>query len=185
MELFDYADVRLGTRADCDYPSITGYEAANLVSKHGSAQSPPSHIARLSLLDTRAGFLAESFVKPPVEITFNLHFPVSLAAVVVNPRVRMQTAKHVSLFVMRDRGQKWEYISRLEWADGHATPLLGAHNQELDAQTVARVVAGSGSASANMPITWAPMERAPPSLHMVSAVKLRIATMHNSGALGI
>ncbi|KAJ2704608.1 hypothetical protein H4R19_005216 [Coemansia spiralis] len=36
-----------------------------------------------------------------------------------------------------------------------------------------------------MPITWAPMERALPSLHMVAAVKLRIATMHNSGALGI
>ncbi|KAJ2771258.1 RING finger protein 37, partial [Coemansia nantahalensis] len=187
VELFDFADARLGTQAACDYPSITGYAVANLLSKHRSAQSPASHAvhAQLSLFDTRTGFLAESFVKPPVEVTFTFAFPVSLAAAVVNPRVRMHTAKHVSLFVMSGRGQRWEYVSRLEWTDGHATPLRGAHNQELGAQTVARVAARCGSAGAGTPIAWAPMERAPASLHNVAAVKLRIASMHNAGALGI
>ncbi|KAJ2779697.1 RING finger protein 37 [Coemansia javaensis] len=180
MELFDFADSRLGTRVECEHPSIAGYEAGGLVDKQrrdvGTCLSP---------LAARGGFLAESFVKPPAEVVFRLPFPVSLGAVVVSPRARMQVAARVSLFVLRSRGERWDYVGRIEWADDGSACAGAVHNQELSAPAVARLAAAGGSLCEATPGAWAPMERTPDSLHMTAAVKVRIASMHRAGALGV
>ncbi|KAJ1727147.1 hypothetical protein LPJ61_004729, partial [Coemansia biformis] len=60
MELFDFADVRLGTQVGCEYPSITGYEVGNLIHKQYDTRALPGDAAhaQMSLLDARPGFMA-------------------------------------------------------------------------------------------------------------------------------
>ncbi|KAJ2162266.1 RING finger protein 37 [Coemansia sp. RSA 552] len=182
IELFDFADSRLGTTVEWGHPSVNGYEASNLLDKTGAALH-----SSISLLGTPAGFMAESFIKPPAELTLQLPFPVSLAAVVVNPRIRRHLAKYASLFVMGDRGQRWEYIGKLSWPDETRAQPLALCNGELDPHAVSSAVAGHGGSTCGgpPPCVLTQMERSPTSLHSVLQVKLRISAMHEAVALGI
>ncbi|KAJ1832574.1 RING finger protein 37 [Coemansia sp. RSA 2711] len=180
MEIFDLADARLGATISVEYPSVNGYEPENLLVKHNASQA--SGVQLLSPLNTATGFMAESFVKPPVELTLTLPFQSSLAAIAINPRVRMHMAKHVSLFMMSERGQRWEYLGRLQWPSDNDARPLGLCNQELHPATVEQAMNMRGCLY--RPSSWRPIERASESLHFVSKIKIRIASMHNSVALG-
>ncbi|KAJ2354783.1 hypothetical protein IWW50_002037 [Coemansia erecta] len=125
--------------------------------------------------------MAESFVKPPAELIITLPYQVSLAAVIVNPRVRMNVAKHVSLFVMSDRGVKWEYVGKMMWMDEGSGRLQGMCNKELNPAQI-NSARRDGEPAVE---TWQPIEKAPESLHFVRKIKVRLAAMHNSVALGI
>ncbi|KAJ2726272.1 RING finger protein 37 [Coemansia sp. Benny D115] len=185
VKLFDYADSRLGTTAQCEYPSVNGYEVLNLLDKQRQAgfAGADQVISAICRASRPSGFMVEPFVKPPVDIIITLHHYVSLAAIVINPRIRMHSAKVVTLHIWNDRLQKWDYVARLVWEDDHAVAPRGVCNQELGWQPVAQASALQGK----MPAVshWLPIEKAASALHFVSRIKLRVSSVHGAQPPGL
>lgn len=124
--------------------------------------------------------MAESFLKPPIDIVIELPHMVSLAAVSVDPRIRLlHSARVVSLFIQRrlknvPQNDQWEFLGRLIWSEESGQHKAGLCNKELNPQILDKNTQ-----------SWTPMERDPNILHYVTKIKIRISSMHRVYALGI
>ena len=90
MTGINFCDGRIGTRLVCSKVAMDGYEASNLlISTAAGGRSK--------------GFLAETFVRPPVDVT--LHFPcnVDIESVVICGRVGMQKTCGVEMLLNTNR----------------------------------------------------------------------------------
>ncbi|KAJ2876293.1 RING finger protein 37 [Coemansia aciculifera] len=183
IELFDYADTRLHTTLTCETPSADSYEATNLLSK---IHHPPT----ISLLPSPPrSFMAESFVKPPIDLVFQLPYTVSLAAIAIDPRIRQSSAKSINVYILRgtlDAWHKWILVGRMTWESEEYQPR-GLCNKELNPQVVGQVASRlqCGSLCAAGSVVWQPIDPPPDTLHSVNIVKLRISAMHQAHALGL
>ncbi|KAJ2809378.1 RING finger protein 37, partial [Coemansia furcata] len=180
IELFDYADTRLHTTITCEVPSADHYEATNLLDK----LPPPPTI----LPSPPRSFMAEAFVKPPIDILLHLPHAVSLAAIAVDPRVRQSRAKCISIFILRgtlDAWHKWVLLGRMLWEPESAQPR-GLCNKDLSPQVVSQTASRiqRGSLCEAGP-AWQPIDLLPDMLHSVSTVKVRISAMHQAHAPGL
>ncbi|XP_059142591.1 RING finger protein 37-like [Physella acuta] len=81
--LVNFALDILGTTVEADKVSTDGHECANLISSNWQIR--------------RKGFLAESFIKPPVNITFTFPCWVSIDQVVLTPSVGQQQSMQIEL----------------------------------------------------------------------------------------
>ncbi|KAJ1959590.1 RING finger protein 37, partial [Dipsacomyces acuminosporus] len=189
VELFNYADSRLGARISCDYPSTNGYEVESLICKQASSQASSQQLLShsLSIPQTGNGFMAESFVKPPVEVTIHIPYAVSLAAIVINPRIRVHTAKVVTVFVQSSGRDRWEMLGRMVWQDAQNARPSGMCNKELGPQTILAAASqfASSICSSTSISAWTPIERQPGVLHSVKSIRLRISSMHGATILGL
>ncbi|KAI8320145.1 U-box-domain-containing protein [Martensiomyces pterosporus] len=183
VELLDYADSRLGTQISCDYPSTTNFEIENLIAEHRHSTS--QHLLH-SLAAASRGFMAESFVKPPVELILAFPYELSLAAIALNPRVRMHTAKVITVYV-EGGWERWEMAGRMIWPDPEDARPLAMCNKELNPQIVQNAASRCpGSICSSMRAgSWMPIEKPPGVLHSVRRVKLRISSMHGAHILGL
>ncbi|XP_076439695.1 RING finger protein 37-like [Babylonia areolata] len=87
--LVNFALECLGTEVSSDKVSRDGYEPGNLLCHSGAAWNRP-------------GFLAESFIKPPVTLTFKLPCPVNLQSIILDPKVGTQRSSSVEIFSAAD-----------------------------------------------------------------------------------
>ncbi|KAJ2658876.1 RING finger protein 37 [Coemansia sp. RSA 1200] len=199
MELFDYADSRVGTAVSCTSPSTTGYEVAGLLSKRPSTTteywpSPPLHLINNAAGSSTGGFMAESFVRPPVDVVFALPHQTSLAAVVVDPRIRHGRIRHATVFTMGANRTRWECVGRLV-CEKETRCCYALHNSDVapEMMRTARihgsscgVPAPSTAAAGPSHISWTCMRAPVPSaLHYVSRIKLTIASMHDAHVPGL
>ncbi|KAJ2636623.1 RING finger protein 37 [Coemansia sp. RSA 1286] len=184
LDLFDYADHRIGTTVTCDYPSATNHDIQTLLNKQPFADNSSLPI---SLGTTQpSGFLAESFVKPPLEITFTFAHPISLAAITINPRARQHSAKSILAYIWNQRHQKWTPIGRIFWDQQMMGSVQALCNRELNPQAVARAAAARKSQiSINQGVArWLPIEPTR-AMHSVEKVKIKITSMYHAHTLGL
>ncbi|KAJ1731772.1 RING finger protein 37, partial [Coemansia sp. Benny D160-2] len=192
MELFDYADARVGTTVSCASPSTTGYEADNLLRKHHGAPGTGCE-APLPLLppSSSTGFMAESFVRPPVDVDFALPHMTSVAAIVVDPQIRRgRIVRQAAVFAMGANRTRWERIGSLDVPDDHAHCCVALHNADVaPAMLRAARIHGSNpgllappttATGSSRPIRWSPLQPPTPStLHHVGRIRLTIVAMHD------
>ncbi|KAJ2392772.1 RING finger protein 37 [Coemansia sp. RSA 2603] len=131
--------------------------------------------------------MAESFVKPPVEIVLQFPYELSLAAVVVDPRIRMHSAKMISVLIWNKRFNKWEYSGRLTWENEDNTTPQALCNRDLEPQVVSysAQLHGSQLCRSLSASQWLPLEKHEEALHHVSQIKVRINSMHRAQTLGL
>ncbi|KAJ2743769.1 RING finger protein 37 [Coemansia sp. BCRC 34301] len=169
IELFDYADTRLGITIDSTSPSTDNYEASNLIAKHTSA----------------LGFMASAFVKPPVDLEFRLPHTITLACILVDPRMRQSSAKSISIYVMNS-WHKWMLIGRMTWDNEQNMPCA-LHNSDLTPQVVSQTAGRQASnflGAGGPRVIWQAIGPPPRSLLAVSGIRVRISAMHQAHALG-
>ncbi|KAJ2871022.1 Ubiquitin conjugation factor E4 A [Coemansia asiatica] len=134
------------------------------------------------------GFMAESFVKPPIEIILSFIHPISLAAILINPRIRQHSAKSITLFIWNERFSKWNFIGKLFWSVQDTAGPQGLCNRELHPQTVSSIAISKGSKLCCDPgisqQQWHPIEPTR-AMHSVSQIKIRIGAMHQAHTLGL
>ncbi|BFY98992.1 hypothetical protein BsWGS_02032 [Bradybaena similaris] len=82
--LINFALNIVGTRITSDKVSTDGYECSNLISSNWQQR--------------RKGFMAESFIKPPVNITFEFPCNICIHHVSVSPCVGQQVSSHLELY---------------------------------------------------------------------------------------
>lgn len=82
--LINFALNIVGTRITSDKVSTDGYECSNLISSDWQQR--------------RKGFMAESFIKPPVNITFEFPCNICIHHVSVSPCVGQQVSSHLELY---------------------------------------------------------------------------------------
>ncbi|KAJ2512611.1 Ubiquitin conjugation factor E4 A [Coemansia sp. RSA 2049] len=202
MELFDYADARVGTTVSCTSPSTTGYEADNLLRKHHGTPGTGCE-ASLPLLPPSSsttggsGFMAESFVRPPVDVDFALPHMTSVAAIVVDPRIRRgRIVRQATVFAMGVNRTRWERVGSLEVAEDHAHCCVALHNADVAPAMLraARIhgsnpgslapptaaAAAAATAGSFRPVRWSPLRPPTPgALHHVGRIRLTIVAMHD------
>ncbi|KAJ1942262.1 RING finger protein 37 [Linderina pennispora] len=162
-ELFNFADTRIGTTISSNYPSTTGYEPTNLI--HPSA----------------AGFLSESFVRPPVELTLTFPYSLSLAAILINPRIRLYHVKHLAISA-QCQSDAWLPLKRLAW-DTKSSEVAAVYNPEIGADMCANSIPERHIQQ------WQPIHLGRASdarmLHAVQCLKIRITGMHNMSVVAL
>ncbi|KAI9504445.1 U-box domain-containing protein [Coemansia spiralis] len=187
MELFDYADSRLGSSITCSCPSTTTYEVENLINHREQNQIDSGTAYQLPLLvGSRGGFMAESFVRPPADIIITLPYQISLAAVIINPCIRLGQTRVASIFTQGNK-QRWEFAGRLVWSTGigsGARSKYGLHNTDVQPEMIQQaktVCLRHPDAS-----TWSSIQTIPASaLHFVKSIRVSITSMHDLHALGL
>ena len=90
----------LGTKILSSQVSTDSHEIENLISSN--------------LASKNRGFLAGSFVRPPVDIIVQFPCPVKICCLTLNGRVGCQQSTGCEVFVQSEKASKWTYsISRL------------------------------------------------------------------------
>ncbi|XP_046576107.1 RING finger protein 37-like [Haliotis rubra] len=87
--LVDFGHWSLQPSVSCDKPSSDGYEVENLTSRDSSLQ--------------RRGFLAENFIKPPVNITYKFPCKISIHQIFINPVVGAQKSTAIEIYTSSNR----------------------------------------------------------------------------------
>ncbi|GFO48415.1 RING finger protein 37 [Plakobranchus ocellatus] len=82
--LVNFALDCVGTTVSCDKVSTDGYECTNLVSSNWQ--------------ERKKGFIAEHFIKPPVNITFSFPCNIEIYQVLVTPYVGQQLCSQVEIY---------------------------------------------------------------------------------------
>ncbi|XP_067656724.1 RING finger protein 37-like [Haliotis asinina] len=82
--LVDFGHWSLQPSVSCDKPSSDGYEVENLTSRDSS------HHCR--------GFLAENFIKPPVNITYTFPCKISIHQIYINPVIGAQKSTAIEIY---------------------------------------------------------------------------------------
>ncbi|KAJ2857501.1 RING finger protein 37 [Coemansia erecta] len=183
MELFDYADSRLGTTVSCTCPCTTDYEVCNLLDKGrtrsrtamGGGDQLPLPLGAQHL--DSCGFMAESFVRPPIDITFTLPYQVSLASVVINPCIRRGRIKVVNMFTMGVNRDRWEVAGKLLCEAG----MYGLHNGDVTPAMLSQAIGINAAKEIRWSVLRAPSASA---LHFVKQIKITIVAMHEAHAIG-
>lgn len=78
----------LGTRIVCNQVSTESYEISNLISNNVTARNK--------------GFLAGSFVRPPIDIVIQFPCPVKICCVSVNGRVGSQQSTGCEVLIQKE-----------------------------------------------------------------------------------
>ena len=89
---FNFCNSTIGTTVSCSSVSADGYETENLL-KPGT-------------FGLWKGFLAEHFIKPPVNITFTLPFNIDICSIVIDPIVGSQRSSGIEIFSATVRHEK-------------------------------------------------------------------------------
>ncbi|KAJ1667499.1 RING finger protein 37 [Coemansia sp. RSA 1813] len=194
MELFDYADLRLGTAASSTCPCTTNYEISNLLKKRSHTagdQQLPLLLGMQHLGGSSGGFMAESFVRPPVDIVFTLPYQVSLASIVINPCIRRGHAKVANVFTMGVNRDRWEFAGKLVWesnAEGmhQQQQRYGLHNGDVTPEMLSQAMKTADRNHCSRSTRWSVM-RAPSAnaLHFIKQIKITIVAMHEVHAVGV
>ncbi|XP_046368318.2 RING finger protein 37-like [Haliotis rufescens] len=87
--LVDFGHWSLQPSVSCDKPSSDGYEVDNLTSRDSSLQ--------------RRGFLAENFIKPPVNITYKFPCKISIHQIFLNPVVGAQKSTSIEIYTSSNK----------------------------------------------------------------------------------
>ncbi|KAL8623219.1 hypothetical protein ACOMHN_041911 [Nucella lapillus] len=109
MVLVNFALETLGTEVSCDKVSTDGYEPRNLL-------GPQNGMAW-----RRYGFMAESFIKPPVTLTFKLPCPVHLKSIILDPREGSQRSSVIEIYSAADCRPKWSPPASVTQQAGHTS----------------------------------------------------------------
>ncbi|KAJ2887760.1 RING finger protein 37, partial [Coemansia aciculifera] len=183
IELFDYADTRLGTTISLTSPSNDLHEPTNLLNKQDD-QSPDT-IGGVGVGRGR-GFMAESFVKPPTDLTLTFPHPITIASIQVDPRIRQSSAKSISIFIpTTQKDSKWTLVGRMTWNDGEEgkdTAACALYNRDLSPQTISSSGQRGGVVSSG--VRWEAVELPPHFLLSVPSIKVRVSAMHQAHAPG-
>lgn len=81
---FNFCHPLMKTVVACDKPSTDGYEASNLISDNP--------------ILSNQGFMPESFIKPPYQLSFKFQCPVELHSIVLNGKVGRQSLQVIDIY---------------------------------------------------------------------------------------
>lgn len=88
----NFCHERLGTRILCSQVSTDNYSVENLISE--------------DLVSKNRGFLADSFVRPPVDIIVQFPCPIKICCVSVNTKVGSQQSTGCEIFIQSEESGK-------------------------------------------------------------------------------
>ncbi|KAJ2535486.1 RING finger protein 37, partial [Coemansia sp. RSA 1933] len=130
------------------------------------------------------GFMAESFVRPPVDLDIVLPHQTSLASLILDPRIRRGCIRAATVFTMGINRDRWEFAGKLQWENSDPQPH-GLHNTDVSPPMLLQAVGARSQAPANT--RWTVIHGTPSSasLHYVKQIRVQITGMHEVHAIGL
>src|SRR5436190_24344313 len=91
----NFCSDRLGTKITSDKPSTDGYEAENLLKYNPK-----------DLIQTRNGFMTETWIKPVVKLTLSFTTCIEISHIVIHPKI-YNHQQIASAFLIETRSKDW------------------------------------------------------------------------------